>query len=121
MSLAETPQPPAEYYVASSRTLIAENVRAMMARRNMRQTKLAVALGTSQPWVSRRVAGLAAFTTDELIRIAQVLDCDLADLLVGVRSRCFPALTLVENPDQLELPLDAPDRPVLQLVETGGR
>lgn len=118
MSLAQSLPAQSDDLVALGRDRVAENVRALMGRRKINQSALAKVLDLSQPSVSRRVSGLQAFTTDELIQLARIFDVDLPVLLEGVRSRCFPALTLVENPDQLELPLDAPDRPVLRVVES---
>jgi DNA-binding Xre family transcriptional regulator len=85
MSLAEQLDP--ADHVAATRGAIASNIRAMMGRRTINQTELGRRLGTSQAWVSRHVNGSVAFTTDELVRVAQALGCDLADLLEGARSR----------------------------------
>lgn len=65
--------------------IVADNVRAEMARRKITQSALAEKLGTSQALVYRRLSGRTAFDLDELGAIAQLLDMDPRELLpVGV-------------------------------------
>lgn len=61
--------------------IVADNVRAEMARRKKSQRDVAEALGTSQPAIYRRLAGEVAFDVDELGAIAALLEMDPRDLL----------------------------------------
>ena len=61
--------------------MVADNVRAVMARTRTTQHMLAGALGLSQQSVSRRLAGLTPFALDELDVVARVLDVPVATLL----------------------------------------
>jgi transcriptional regulator with XRE-family HTH domain len=73
---------------------VAEEVRAAMARQSLTGSDLARHLGISQATASRRLAGVAAFDVDELVRVAAWLGVDPSALL--------PAGGAVPSPDHLE-------------------
>ena len=58
-----------------------------MARRGVRQSALATALGITQQSVSARLNGRVAFTVDELETVAGSLDLTLADLIDPTSAR----------------------------------
>lgn len=60
---------------------IASVVRRTMAEKGISQTVLAQALGSSQSAMSRRLLGRIPFSIDELERIANALDVQLAELI----------------------------------------
>jgi transcriptional regulator with XRE-family HTH domain len=61
---------------------IGGNVRAEMARRNISQVALAAELGmSSQSMLSARLSGKPPFNVDELTRVAQILNVDVAVLM----------------------------------------
>jgi transcriptional regulator with XRE-family HTH domain len=66
--------------VTPMRELIAEEIRALLARRKITASELARRLHVSQPYISRRLTGDTAFDVDDLDRIAAELDVDIADL-----------------------------------------
>lgn len=63
------------------RETVAEEVRALLARRRLNGAKLAAAIDRSEMYVSRRLRGETAFDLDDLDRIARVLDVEVVDLL----------------------------------------
>ena len=63
------------------REAIAAEVRAVAARKGLRQGDLADAIGVSRQAVSRKLAGAAPITVEELLRIAAVLEVSPGDLL----------------------------------------
>lgn len=65
----------------SLRARVAEEVRALLARRRMSATELARALGVSQTYVWRRLSAEVAFDLDDLERIAGVLRVRLSDVV----------------------------------------
>ena len=74
----------------STPTRTADNVRAEMARRGVRQTTLAACLGLSQAAVSRRVTGGTEFSVAELLTVAGLLGVSPASLL-GEAAMATPA------------------------------
>jgi transcriptional regulator with XRE-family HTH domain len=60
---------------------VAEEIRAMMARRRMTGAGLARTLGVSEAWVSYRLSGKQAIDLNDLERIADVLGVAPQDLL----------------------------------------
>lgn len=62
------------------REQVAEEVRALLGRRQVSQQRLAEALGRSQAYVSRRTNGGVAFDLDDLEAIAAMLDVFVCDL-----------------------------------------
>jgi transcriptional regulator with XRE-family HTH domain len=67
--------------LSAAREAVAAEVRAATARYRMSQSKIAKALGISQPALSRRYSGVIAFDTDELFGIAKLLNVPLSELL----------------------------------------
>lgn len=63
------------------RERVAEEVRALLARKMMTGAELALAIGKSPMYVSRRVRGEVAFDLDDMERIAHVLGVSIFDLL----------------------------------------
>lgn len=61
--------------------LVAENVRAEMARARLSGSQLAEKLKMSHPYLSRRLTGKVAFDTDDLAAIAEVLGISVMDLM----------------------------------------
>ena len=60
---------------------VAEEVRALLARRRISGVQFAKQIGKSQPYFSRRLNGDVAFDLDDLEAIAKVLDIDVTDLI----------------------------------------
>lgn len=55
--------------------MVAAEVRASMARRNIKPARVAVLLGLSRPqWLYRRLNGEVAFDVDDLQRLAGLLN-----------------------------------------------
>jgi transcriptional regulator with XRE-family HTH domain len=65
------------------REKVAENVRALMARRGLKQRHLVELLELSQPAVSQRLNAHQAFDVDELEKIAKAFGVTVADLVGG--------------------------------------
>ncbi|MBP7973444.1 MAG: helix-turn-helix transcriptional regulator [Candidatus Nanopelagicales bacterium] len=72
-------------------TYVAEEVRAMMARRRMSGAGLAREMGLSQPQIAARVRGDLAWSLDELDRVAGILRCNVWDLLPRMDSNQQPS------------------------------
>lgn len=98
-------------FYSEGRHTLAGNVRAEMARKRVNQTKLAAAMGKSQAYVSRRISGEVPMDLDDMLAITRYLGCDLADLILDVRSRCSPTLSLVRDVGQMVLPFPTGRRP----------
>lgn len=60
---------------------IAEEIRAMMARRRVSGRQLAQLLDVSPAWVSYRLTGTQEIGVNDLERIAEALDAEVLDLL----------------------------------------
>ena len=61
--------------------LVAEEIRALLARRRMSASDLARHTGMTQRAISRRLTGEKIIDVDDLQRIADVLGVDITDLL----------------------------------------
>lgn len=59
---------------------VAANVRAEVARRQIRQSAIAEHLGINQQQVSRRLTGVVEFSASELQAIAELLEVPVAAL-----------------------------------------
>ena len=62
------------------REQVAEEVRALLARKRMTGADVAEAIKRSPMYVSRRVRGEVAFDLDDIQRIAEVLGVEIGDL-----------------------------------------
>lgn len=80
MATGTRPRPPLAS-ADSLRAQVAGEVRALMARQRISGSRLAVMLGESQKWVSRRTTGEVPFDVDDLERIASALDVGVHELL----------------------------------------
>ena len=65
------------------RTAVAAEVRALMGRYNVNQTKLADVLGVTQTQVSKRLRGLIPFDVDELDVMAGYFRVSVTELVGG--------------------------------------
>jgi transcriptional regulator with XRE-family HTH domain len=68
------------------RAYVAEEVRALMARRQVTAVELADRIGRSRTYVGRRLHGETAFDVDDLENIARVLAVEVADLMPPVKA-----------------------------------
>jgi transcriptional regulator with XRE-family HTH domain len=69
------------------RAHIAEEIRALLARRRINGVQLALRIGRSQSYVSRRLTGETAFDADDLERIAEVLGVNVVELMPSPKPR----------------------------------
>ncbi len=86
---------------------VAEEVRAMLARRRVSGRKLADQLGVSPSWVSYRLTGAQPIDLNDLERIANALNVEVSDLLP--RSTEGRVIASAGSPNHGLTP--APDRP----------
>ena len=63
------------------RVTIAEEIRALMARRRLSAVRLGVAIGRSQSYMSRRLTGEVPFDLDDLDAICATLDVPISALI----------------------------------------
>lgn len=61
--------------------LVSREVRAWMARRDVKQEALATALGITQPSLSMRLRGRTRWTVQDLATVSRVLDVPVSELL----------------------------------------
>jgi transcriptional regulator with XRE-family HTH domain len=61
--------------------LVSREVRAWMARRDVKQEALAKALGITQPSLSMRLRGRTRWTVQDLATVSEVLDVPVSELL----------------------------------------
>jgi transcriptional regulator with XRE-family HTH domain len=69
---------------------LAEEVRVMIARRQIKQRAIAEAIGITPMALSRRLSGDVPISAAELLRISEVLDCRLSELLPHLDSNQEP-------------------------------
>lgn len=88
-----------------TREQVAEEIRALLARRKLSASELARKMGVSQPYLSRRLTGDVAIDVDDLQTIARLLGVGMSDLLpreepgrVVVVSGSSPRQTTVSYP-----------------------
>lgn len=74
------------------REYVAEELRALLARRQMSATELARRIGATQPYIWRRMSAEIAFDIDDLQRIAAVLGVEVSDLLPARPRASSPVL-----------------------------
>lgn len=60
------------------RNAVAEEVRAAMGRKGVTKSELGRRIGQSHRWVGDRANGKIPFDVDELFRVAEALDVDVA-------------------------------------------
>jgi transcriptional regulator with XRE-family HTH domain len=68
------------------RARAAAEVRAEIARQQITQDGLAARLGVSQTWVSRRINGNTAFSTEDLDLVARALGVPVANFTTRRRA-----------------------------------
>ena len=97
----------------AARQEIAGNVRAILGKHKISQTKLAAYLGMSQAALSRRLSGELAFDTDEILSIAAAFDVPISKFFDGVtppdqgiRSTIWDAATHLADATQMTLAFD---------------
>jgi transcriptional regulator with XRE-family HTH domain len=73
----------------TSREAVAEEVRSLMGRKRVNQTRLANHLKMSQSALSRRLNGQHPFDTDDLFTIAELFDVEVTRLFPGPKSGWF--------------------------------
>lgn len=61
--------------------LVSREVKAWMARRDVKQDALAKALGITQPSLSMRLRGRTRWTVQDLATVSSVLDVPVSELL----------------------------------------
>lgn len=66
--------------------LVAGEIRAELARRRMSGRRLALALGETQVWTSRRLSGQVTMRLDDIERIAEVLRVPAWQLLAAAKT-----------------------------------
>lgn len=66
--------------VTPMRAAVAEEIRALLARRRISASELARRMDVTQPYISRRLTGDTALDLDDLERIANVLGVQVLDL-----------------------------------------
>ncbi len=87
MSTASVTQLPSQ---TRARADIAASVRAHLAVRQMSDSELARRIGMTQSQVSRRTNARLPFTSDDLGRIADVLELSVVELIQMPKSRPNP-------------------------------
>lgn len=60
---------------------VADEVRALLARRRISAAKLAQDLGWSQPYMARRMTGAQPFDLNDLQKIATLLEVKVSDII----------------------------------------
>lgn len=104
------------------RQAVAEEVRALLARRRISGVGLAARIGRSQAYVSRRLTGETAFDLDDLDRIAEVLGVDVVQLIPRAGQAATSGNTLrysarsdratpIVSPPAVDPPAAVKDRP----------
>lgn len=96
------------------RAAVAEEVRALLARRRMSAIELSRRIGKSHTYVGRRLSAETAFDTDDLEQIAGVLGVSVVDLL-GHRATEPDALMARREPSPWkasDAPPAAPEAPL---------
>lgn len=89
---------------------VAEEIRALLARRRVSGRELSRRLGVSPPWVSLRLTGSQEIGLNDLERIAAALGVTIVDLLPrGVTGQDLPPT--VTDPPAPRSPLAAMSRP----------
>ena len=66
---------------------IAAEIRAEMARQQIRGVQLAERMGENEAWVSRKIRGLSPMTVNEVDRFAQALGLTFRQLVLAAEER----------------------------------
>lgn len=67
-----------------SATVVADEIRGLMAKKHITQTQLADKIGVTQSAIARRLSGRVAFDVNELAAIAAALGVPVSRLLEDV-------------------------------------
>ena len=59
---------------------VAEEIRALMGRKRVRNVEIARGMEVSEPYISRRLSGEVALDLNDLEHIARILDVQVTDL-----------------------------------------
>lgn len=87
--------------VLSLSARVAEEIRVLLARRQMSRSELSRRLGVSAMWVSDRLRGQTPIGLDDVERIAEVLEVSPAELFPSdVRRPGQPTVAKLELPDR---------------------
>lgn len=79
------------------RQAVSEEIRALMGRRRVTQTALGIAIGMSQPAISRKLKCEVAWDIDELEAIASYFDVPITDLFGGTLRRYLASVPALEG------------------------
>lgn len=90
---------------------VAEEIRAMMARRRMTGRRLAIRLHVSPSWVNYRLIGKQPIDVDDLAAIARVLEVSVVDLLPASASTVTHAYPPRRRPERRHPPIAPPRGP----------
>lgn len=100
----------------STRQVVTENIRALMARRGIKQPQIMALLKLSQPAVSRRLSGQHPWNIDELERIAVAFEVSIAELLGTAPEGTLPPLRPDPGPGGTHLTRGYDAYPMLELA-----
>jgi transcriptional regulator with XRE-family HTH domain len=89
---------------------VAEEIRAMLARRRISGRQLAEKMGVSRSWISYRLTGSQEIGLNDLERIADALGVDVFDLLPAREQRGVNYASSPATPRTMPAP--APRHPV---------
>lgn len=80
-------------------SVVAAEVRATVARHGrVKQKQIADAFGQDENWVSRRMNGKTPWSIGELVQLATLFRCELADLLPHLDSNQKPFGYRLQSP-----------------------
>jgi transcriptional regulator with XRE-family HTH domain len=68
---------------------VTAEIRALLARRRMRQSAFATQLGETEVWVSRRLRGVQALSLDDLDAMCRVLRVEPANLVASALREAY--------------------------------
>src|SRR5690606_32699691 len=89
---------------------IASEIRAEMARQQIRGVQLAERMGENEAWVRRKIRGLSPMTVNEVDRFAQALGLTFRQLVLAAEER---RVNYASSPATLRtIPAPAPRHPV---------
>lgn len=106
---------------ASLSERVAEEIRVILARRQIRQSQLARIIGVNEQWLSVRLRGVQPIDLNDLDRIARALQLSVADLLPEERdvqnTDPFPGMSESTRPVRVR-PRDnrPPGRPPAEMI-----